>query len=142
MRKAIILLLILAACTAQAPQEMDHAMPQGVMKVHASNDTMKLHDYTITFERPELTAGKEAKFAVKLMKGDKPLPLQPLHGAPMHVIVVSKDLNKFYHLHPEETAPSALEVHHTFEEPGEYRMWVEYMSDNLEHIIDYDLKVE
>lgn len=144
MKKMLLLFLLLAGCAAQSAEHagMNHAMPEGIMKVHANNDTMNLHDYTITFVRPEITAEKETILSIKLMKGDKPLTLQTLHGMPMHMIIVSKDLNTFYHLHPEETAPGTLTAKNIFEESGDYRIWVEYMSEDLEHTVDYDITVQ
>ncbi len=138
----IVVLFLLASC-APAMQEhvMDHSEHK-LMKVHADKDVLNLHDYTLTFERPEITAGKETQFAFTLMKNGQPLPLQQLHGALMHVIIVSKDLEHFDHLHPDIPEPGRYVVKHTFDDAKDYRVWVEYMSDDLEHIVDFDFIVQ
>ena len=141
MKRLILLLILLAGCTP-APQEHVEHTSYKIMKIHADKDELQLHDFTVKFNRPEITAGKEAVMEFSIMQDDKPLPLQINHGALMHVIVVSKDLEKFYHLHPDEHAPGTLGVEHTFEEPGDYRLWIEFVSGDLEHIIDYDITVK
>jgi hypothetical protein len=135
------MMLLLAGCAQPAAEHTGHT-DYKIMKVHADSDNMKLHDYTVKFNRPEITAGKEATLEFSIMQGDEPLPLQINHGALMHVIVVSKDLEKFYHLHPDEHAPGTLGVEQTFEKPGDYRVWIEFVSGDLDHIVDYDITVQ
>lgn len=141
MKKILVLIFILlAGCTATTTEHTEHTNYK-IMKVHADQDVMSLHDYSVTFNRPTITAGEEAVLEFSIMRGEEPLPLQINHGALMHVIAVSKDLEKFYHLHPDEHAPGTLGVEHTFEEAGEYRVWIEFVNNDLEHIIDYDISV-
>ncbi len=146
MRKILfMILLVLAGCGMQAGHENDEhdAMEHQLMRVHAGeNQTISLHDYTVAFDHDPLISDMSLHMTFTFKKGEAPLELQPTHASPMHVIVVSKDLSQFYHLHPEEEAPSVLAVHQTFDEPGEYRMWIEFTYNNLQHIVDYDLTVE
>jgi hypothetical protein len=137
-----IILLALAACTQPAAEHGAEHTDYKIMRVHADKDELSLHDYTVKFNRPTIKAGEEAVLEFSLMLGEEPLPLQINHGALMHVIVVSKDLEKFYHLHPDEHTPGTMGVEHTFEEPGEYRIWIEFVNNDLEHIIDYNILVE
>lgn len=144
MKKILLLFLLLAGCATQVEHaETDHSMPTGIMKIHAGqNRTLSPHDYTVTFDHDPLIADISVNLTFTFKKGEKPLEVQPTHGMPMHLIVVSKDLDNFYHLHPEEEEPGVFTARQTFEEPGEYRLWLEYTYDNVEHIVDYDITVE
>ncbi len=137
----ILILLILSACVPEQKEHEEEHKDYPIMKVHATSDILNLHEFTITFNRQQIKAGNEAVLEFGIMRGTQPAKLQISHGALMHVIVVSRDLEKFYHLHPDEHAPGTMGVEHVFEEPGEYRVWIEFITDDLEHVIDYDLTV-
>ncbi len=143
MKKLIIgIILILAACTQPAEHSTgEHAMEHKIMKLHAENDTLNLHNYTLVFERPVAETGKEAVLAFALTKNNAPLELQTLHEKLMHLIIVRNDLKHFDHIHPEPAKPGTYAVPYTFAAAGEYRIWIQFMSGNLEHIIDYAITV-
>ncbi len=143
MKKFIIgLILILAACTQPAEHSTgEHTIEHKVMKLHAENDTLNLHNYTLVFQRPVTETGKEALLAFTLTKKDAPLELQTLHEKLMHLILVRNDLKHFDHIHPEQTKQGTYSVPYTFAAAGEYRIWIQFMSGNLEHIIDYNIEV-
>jgi Cu+-exporting ATPase len=57
----------------------------------------------------------------------RPVELATVHEAPMHLIVVSRDLRRFQHVHPAPAAmPGALAVDLTLAEPGEYLLFAEF----------------
>lgn len=142
MKKAFaIIFLILAACTAPPPSEhgAEHTSAK-VMKVHADKDELKLHDFTISFERPEAEAGKETQLKFALQQDNQPMKLELLHERPGHLIMVRNDLKYFDHLHPEYEN-GIFTAQKTFLAPGEYQLWIEFTDGTLEHIIDYPLTV-
>jgi len=52
--------------------------------------------------------------------------LEQVHEKPVHLIVVSKDLAEFEHIHPEPVPGDALSVTHTFARAGEYWVYADY----------------
>ena len=53
--------------------------------------------------------------------------LERVHERPVHLIVISGDLNNFAHLHPEQQSSAHLwRVTHTFPSAGLYRLYAEY----------------
>ncbi len=138
----IVLLLVLAVgCTPTVHEEKKHEEHEmtKVMRIHSGAEReVELHGYSVKFETEHLEVGTEAHLTFTF-EGD--VELQEHHGALMHVIVVSKDLNQFYHLHPESQGAKVLDAHHTFEEPGEYRVWIDFVGDDMNHIIDFDIQV-
>jgi plastocyanin len=52
--------------------------------------------------------------------------LEKVHQQPVHLIVVSKDLAEFDHIHPEPVPGDAFSVTHTFTRAGEYWLYADY----------------
>jgi hypothetical protein len=72
-------------------------------------------------------AGRPATLALRVQDArGQPVPTLSLsHGKPMHLFVISNDLQSFAHVHPEPRgAEFALE--HTFETGGDYTLFVDY----------------
>ncbi len=142
MKKMLLLLLLLAGCAAQSPEHAgaNHVMAEQVMKVHADKDVLDLHDFLVTFKRPQAESGAETLLQFELDKNGEAMKLQPLHEKLMHLILVRKDLRYFDHVHPVRDGKT-FSAPYTFLAPGEYHMWIEFSNGTLEHIIDYSLNV-
>jgi Cupredoxin-like domain len=52
--------------------------------------------------------------------------LQIEHTKPMHLMVVSRDLSEFDHIHPEPVPGSVFRVPHVFAHGGDYRLYADY----------------
>jgi len=69
--------------------------------------------------------------------------LEKVHRQPVHLIVVSKDLAEFSHIHPDPVAGDALSVVHTFAKGGEYTLYADYTAPGAAPAIArFDLTVE
>lgn len=136
MKKLILLLILLAACT----QQPEHGHEAEALKLDATSDAMDLHGVMVTFNRPLLETGKPANIAFIFTKNDQLVELEKLHGMDMHIIIVKEDLSIFEHLHgkKKETGYGAT---HTFSEAGDYRMWIEFQLDGQQHTVMYKLHV-
>lgn len=106
----------------------------------------------VSLEAPdEIRAGEEAAFTYTLEENGTPVDdLEPYLGAPAHVAVVSEDTREFAHTHGEDGASGSggseghggegehaghsgkqtygprIGFHHTFDEPGAYKVWAEF----------------
>jgi Cu+-exporting ATPase len=73
-------------------------------------------------------------------------PVQGLeveHEAPMHLIVVNRDLSYFAHVHPQQaTRPGEWSTEHTFPSAGDYVLYDEFaVKGNGDEVHRIDLKV-
>lgn len=65
-------------------------------------------------------------FTIKDFFGKSVTNLQIEHTKPMHLMVVSRDLADFHHIHPEPVPGSVFRVTHTFASGGNYKLYVDY----------------
>jgi hypothetical protein len=75
----------------------------------------------------ELVAGYPADLQFDVRDpGDRPIRyLEYVHERPMHVLIVSRDLEEFAHIHPEVTEYDSWRVRHTFPYGGRYRVYAD-----------------
>jgi hypothetical protein len=91
-----------------------------------------------------IQAGQPATlaFTVKDKQGGVVKDLQIVHEKPMHLLVVSRDLTEFYHIHPEQSADGSYRVEHTFPNGGEYKLYADFTPKEATQIVEQvDVKV-
>lgn len=91
-----------------------------------------------------IQAGQPATlaFTVKDKQGGVVKDLQIVHEKPMHLLVVSKDLAEFYHVHPEQSADGSYRVQHTFPNGGDYKLYADFTPKEATQIVEQvDVKV-
>lgn len=79
-------------------------------------------------DRVSIEAGKAARLTLVFHDplGRTIRFLEKVHRQPVHLIVVSKDLAEFEHIHPEPTPDDSLSIIHVFPHPGEYWLYADY----------------
>lgn len=84
--------------------------------------------FTLNPERTIFTAGKatDFRFTVTAFHGQPVTGYEVLHGKRLHLIVVSRDLATFLHLHPELDADGVWSVRLTLPEAGAYRAFADF----------------
>ena len=89
-------------------------------------------------EPSEIKAGEVGALiiTIKDASGAATRDLSIVHEKPMHLLVISKDLNEFYHLHPEPQADGSYRVAHTFPNGGDYKLYVDYTPKDGAQIVD------
>jgi hypothetical protein len=105
-----------------------------------------------TVYRAEFRAAPEAakagqpvqlSFTVKDFFGKSVRSLQIVHEKPMHLIVVSRDLAEFWHIHPEPAPGNVYRVAHVFSKGGDYRLYADFTPAGAGNRIEaFDLKVQ
>src|SRR5687768_15883741 len=129
---SVILLfaVFLAACnnsTTTKTVENSNAARVSDSTTTASNTTNVERTFKIDFksEPGVIQAGQPATlvFTVNDQHGVVIEELQIVHEKPMHLLVVSKDLAEFYHIHPEQSADGSYRVQHVFPNGGEYKLY-------------------
>ena len=62
--------------------------------------------------------------------------LEIVHEKPMHLLIVSKDLAEFYHIHPEQSADGSYRVSHTFPNGGDYKLYADFKPKDATQIVE------
>lgn len=91
-----------------------------------------------------IQAGQPAilAFTVKDKRGATVKDLQIVHEKPMHLLMVSKDLAEFYHVHPEQSADGSYRVEHNFPNGGEFRLYADFTPKDAAQVVEQiDVKV-
>ena len=91
-----------------------------------------------------IQAGQPAalSFTVKDRQGAIVKDLPIVHEKPMHLLVVSRDLSEFYHIHPEQSPDGSYRVEHTFPNGGEYKLYADFTPKESAQVVEQiDVKV-
>jgi hypothetical protein len=81
-------------------------------------------------------------FIVKNSSGEMVKDLQIVHEKPMHLLIVSGDLDEFYHEHPEAQADGSYKVSFTFPNGGDYKLYTDFTPfDSTQVVHDFSLNV-
>ncbi len=68
--------------------------------------------------------------------------LQTVHEKPMHLLVISKDLVEFYHIHPEQQADGSYRVSHVFPNGGDYKLYADFTPKGAVQVVEQiDVKI-
>jgi hypothetical protein len=97
-------------------------------QMRAGNQLSADYSSTLTTATPP-EANKPTTLTLSLTDKSGGLPirnLQQVHEKILHLIVVSKDLSVFQHLHPELVGPGKLEVQTTLPQEGEYILYSQF----------------
>ena len=136
-----------AACAAgpttagNAPDNSDHAAasPGG-----PATNVEGAHRIEFRSEPGEMQANQPStlSFTVKDREGSVVKDLQIVHEKPMHLLIVSKDLAEFYHVHPEPSGDGSYRVTHTFPSGGEYKLYADFTPKDAVQVVEQvDVKV-
>ena len=107
-------------------------------------DTKKGFKVEFKSEPTIIQAGATARmtFTVKNEKGDLVKDLQIVHEKPMHLLIVSKDLAEFAHIHPEVQADGTYKVEYILPNGGEYKLYADITpKDSTQVVEQIDVKV-
>ena len=122
----------LTACSrAPTTETVDNSAASGaasVENVRTTGDLRPTFRADFRSEPEIIEAGTPATlaFTVRDERGAVVEDLQIVHEKPMHLLIVSKDLAEFYHVHPERSADGSYRVAHTFPSGGDYRLYADF----------------
>lgn len=140
----ILIAVLMVACAPRTDIAMEGMQHVAVMKVHAGKyNSVDAHLYTIKFNQPAAQTGQEVTLEFKITEKDSQKLITELeisHEKPMHVVLVRNDLKHFDHIHPILKDDSWF-VPYMFNAAGEYRIWIDFTTDRIQHIVDFDLSV-
>ncbi|HEX8268215.1 MAG TPA: cupredoxin domain-containing protein [Pyrinomonadaceae bacterium] len=111
----------------------------------AANKSKRAFQVEFKTEPAVIEAGKETSFVFNVKDGSGALvkDLQIVHEKPMHLLIASKDLAEFYHIHPEPQSDGSYRVAHTFPNGGEYRLYADFTPLDKKQVVErIDIKVQ
>jgi len=137
------------ACTNGAnSQRVDNANVANTVasETNSANATASDSTFKVDFktEPGQIQAGASATlvFTVKDSKNAVVKDLQVVHEKPMHLLIVSKDLAEFYHIHPEPSSDGSYRVQHTFPNGGDFKFYADFTPPNAKQVVErIDVKV-
>ena len=92
--------------------------------------------------QPQANQPATLSFTVKDSQGAVVKDLPIVHDKPMHLLIVSRDLSEFYHVHPDQSADGSYKVVHTFPNGGDYKMYADFTpKDSAQVVEEIDLQV-
>ncbi|MBA4122170.1 MAG: cupredoxin domain-containing protein [Acidobacteria bacterium] len=109
-----------------------------------TTDAAKAFSVDFKSEPSEIKAGTPAmlSFTIKDRQGVTVKDLSIVHEKPMHLLIVSKDLAEFYHIHPEQQADGSYRVSHVFPNGGDYKLYADFTPKESTQIVErIDVKV-
>jgi len=92
----------------------------------------------------EVKAGEDTAltFEIKNPKNELVKDFQIVHEKKMHLLVVSSDLDEFYHIHPEVQPDGIFKTNFKFPFGGEYRVYADFtMKDLPQAVQNFTVKV-
>lgn len=87
--------------------------------------------YRLQVMTPRLEAGgeQELRFAVLDRGGDPLTDYRREHGRELHLILASRDLNTYRHLHPVRAADGTWSIRAVLPRAGDYRLFADFLPD-------------
>ena len=131
--------IYLASCGGAAKNDVSTNTNTAVV-----SDTKKPFKVEFKSDPTTIQAGMTATltFTVKNEQGTVVKDLQIVHEKPMHLLIVSKDLAEFYHIHPVPQADGSFSVQHIFPNGGEYRLYADITPKDSGQVVEQiDVKV-
>jgi hypothetical protein len=78
-----------------------------------------------------LKAGQPTKFWLTVrhpLTGEQAKDFAVVHDKPYHLFIVSRDLNEFAHVHPEQQPDGSFTIEHTLPKPGHYVLFSDFLA--------------
>jgi hypothetical protein len=110
-------------------------MPMSSAHIHDNSDAIA--HFAVTSSSKHLLPNQETIIKLLILdKRSKPIEkFELLHEKLVHLIIVSRDLSYFDHIHPIYKGAGLFEVTAKFPESGEYKLFANYMPTGMSEVI-------
>lgn len=130
-------ILLLANCNSITPTNTVEQSNTTVV-TNKTTDATKAFQMDFKAEPSEIKAGVPTTlfFTIKDNQDAIVKDLETVHEKLVHLLIVSKDLAEFYHVHPEQQADGSFKVMHAFPNGGDYRLYVDFTPQASSQIVE------
>ena len=129
----------MANCTGITPTNtVEQSNTTVVTNTNKTTDATKAFQMDFKAEPAEIKAGGPTTFffTIKDKQGAIVKDLETVHEKLVHLLIVSKDLAEFYHIHPEQQADGSFKVMHTFPNGGDYRLYADFTPQASSQVVE------
>ncbi|MEP7149120.1 MAG: cupredoxin domain-containing protein [Acidobacteriota bacterium] len=138
---AFLTVAVFSACSK--PTTTDNRETASETEVTSVDSHPTFHvDFASNPEQAQAGQPTTLSFTVKDQQGSTVKDLQIVHEKQMHLLIVSKDLAEFYHVHPEQSADGSYKVDQTFPHGGDYKLYADFTPQGAVQVVEQiDVKV-
>ncbi|MDH6520969.1 hypothetical protein M2163_002045 [Streptomyces sp. SAI-135] len=114
--------------TSENPAHAEHSGQPGQESPPAGGLQISENGYTLDLRTPRLTAGRttDLRFAIRGDDGRAVTAFRREHDKELHLIVASRDLNTYRHLHPTRAADGTWSIPVSLPRAGGYRVFADF----------------
>lgn len=132
---AFLIVAVFSACSRPATTPEGATPGESAVTSIDSHRTFRV-EYNSQPEQAQAGQPTTLTFTVKDQQGVTVKDLQIVHEKPMHLLIVSKDLAEFYHVHPEQSADGSYRVTHTFPNGGDYKLYADFTPQGAVQVVE------
>jgi hypothetical protein len=138
----VLFITLLTACGSNAsmqPMMMSDStmMSMPINTAHSHDTGNAIAHFSVKSSSKKLLANQNVTINILIQnKRSKPIDsFDRLHEKLLHLIVVSKDLAYFDHIHPDYKGSGLFEITTQFPAAGEYKLFADYMPTGIPEIV-------
>lgn len=135
MKKLLIFLIgiiLFAGCKTENPKNEN--VRTNVNSESKDNGLIAV-DYSVNPGSVKANEPAEMTFTVKNSAGETIKEMEIVHEKLIHLLVVSEDLQEFYHLHPEQQSDGSFKASFSFPNGGYYRIYADLKPKGDEQLV-------
>lgn len=135
MKKILVFItgiVLLISCKTESPKNEN---VQVNTKTESQTNGLIAVDYFVNPGSVKASEPAEMTFTVKNGAGETLREMDIVHEKAIHLLVVSEDLQEFYHLHPEQQTDGSFKVSFAFPNGGYYRIYADLKPKGSEQIV-------
>jgi len=96
----------------------------------------------VSLSTTPIQAGGHVMLMINFTRSDGSQPaLTPYLGALAHVVAVSSDGDSIVHVHPMSAGANSLMLHTSFNDAGDYRLWVQFIDGGQLRVVPLSVRV-
>lgn len=135
MKKLLIFLIGIILFTSCKTETLKNENIRANVNSESKNNGLIAVDYSVNPGSVKANEQAEMTFTVKNSAGETIREMEIVHEKLIHLLVVSEDLQEFYHLHPEQQSDGSFKASFSFPNGGYYRIYADLKPKGGEQLV-------
>lgn len=135
MKKLLIFLIGIILFTSCKTETLKNENIRANVNSESKNNGLIAVDYSVNPGSVKANEPAEMTFTVKNSAGETIREMEIVHEKLIHLLVVSEDLQEFYHLHPEQQSDGSFKASFSFPNGGYYRIYADLKPKGGEQLV-------